>query len=353
MRRKLKTIIVCVLLSCNALYAQVGVITNNPDKSAVLDMTGSNDKGLLIPNVSLIALNNPAPIVNNAPATGLMVYNSNASLPPLNGQPGGKGFYYWDSVKWCHMLVPADIVPDNLGNHTATDTLTMSNYDVNNVNKLSTKTESIAKGTDGLLPQVNNVAMSADTAGNVVWRVPPGTIATDSFSFYKESTGNVLSTYQTWVDVPGLSNFTYTAPATGTLVIKGVVYARMDPGYDSFPIPNQFYQSVYMGVRIQVYNGPALVDQNCSILACKALGSAATSGFPERGIILLQTPVTKGVTYTFTTMYDSYAYDYNVFSFTNNSFMPPPPRLQSGTIVLNGGSAVATSTINAFLVTAN
>lgn len=68
----------------------VGIGTTNPHASAVLDLTAS-DKGLLIPRVNLVALNNgTAPI--NSPATGLLVYNQGGSV--------AVGFYYWDGDEW-------------------------------------------------------------------------------------------------------------------------------------------------------------------------------------------------------------------------------------------------------------
>lgn len=63
----------------------VGIGTAAPDASAILDLTSVN-KGLLIPRVSLTGLNDAATIAS--PATGLLVYNTNAAVP------GGVGFYY-------------------------------------------------------------------------------------------------------------------------------------------------------------------------------------------------------------------------------------------------------------------
>ncbi|WP_315814006.1 hypothetical protein [Paraflavitalea speifideaquila] len=60
-----------LLLNVTILRAQnVGIGTNQPDTSAALDIS-SNNKGLLIPRVSLIS--NPIQF----PATGLMVFNPN------------------------------------------------------------------------------------------------------------------------------------------------------------------------------------------------------------------------------------------------------------------------------------
>ena len=51
----------------------VGIGTTTPNSSALLDLN-ANNKGLLIPRVSLVASNNGTTPVSS-PATGLLVYN--------------------------------------------------------------------------------------------------------------------------------------------------------------------------------------------------------------------------------------------------------------------------------------
>lgn len=80
------------MLSVNILTAQnnVGIGTLTPNNSAMLDIVAS-DKGVLIPRVALTAVNTPI----NAPATGLMVYNTSTS-----GTYSTPGFYYFDGSNW-------------------------------------------------------------------------------------------------------------------------------------------------------------------------------------------------------------------------------------------------------------
>ncbi len=78
-----------------ALIAQnnVGIGTNSPNASALLDIESAN-KGLLIPRVSLNTLTDGvAPI--NAPEKGLMIWNTNASVVG-----GNEGFYFWSGSAW-------------------------------------------------------------------------------------------------------------------------------------------------------------------------------------------------------------------------------------------------------------
>jgi hypothetical protein len=85
----MKKLLFILLLLPLILEAQVGINTTTPDASSMLDINAT-DKGLLIPRVSIPNLNAAAPIT--APATSLLVYNTNATT--------GTGFYYWDGTKW-------------------------------------------------------------------------------------------------------------------------------------------------------------------------------------------------------------------------------------------------------------
>ncbi|MCX7650230.1 MAG: hypothetical protein N2050_06720, partial [Flavobacteriales bacterium] len=76
----------------------VGINTDgsSPDASALLDVK-SNDKGVLVPRVNLSNVNSASPITS--PATGLLVYNTNASVTGGNGT----GFYFWTGSAWTRL----------------------------------------------------------------------------------------------------------------------------------------------------------------------------------------------------------------------------------------------------------
>ena len=88
-------ILTIVLLMCTAgLYAQnVGIGTDTPDQSAKLDVTSTNT-GVLVPRILLTDVTLAAPVT--APATGLLVWNTNAAI--VGGS--GAGFYYWNGIQW-------------------------------------------------------------------------------------------------------------------------------------------------------------------------------------------------------------------------------------------------------------
>lgn len=79
MRTDLKKLVTKGLLLGGFLWAQsVGIGTSTPDASARLEVSATN-RGVLIPRVSLTSVTDATTISN--PATSLLVYNTNASLP--------------------------------------------------------------------------------------------------------------------------------------------------------------------------------------------------------------------------------------------------------------------------------
>lgn len=74
----------------------IAIGTPTPNASALLQVQ-STDKGVLLPQVSLVAANNPAPITP-APAVGLLVYNIATSGTGANIVT--PGHYYWDGTRW-------------------------------------------------------------------------------------------------------------------------------------------------------------------------------------------------------------------------------------------------------------
>ena len=85
----LRAALLLVLLLAAARFSvraqSVGIGTPTPNASAALDVVATN-KGLLVPRVALSGAAAAAPLT--APATGLLVYNTNDALP------GGVGFYH-------------------------------------------------------------------------------------------------------------------------------------------------------------------------------------------------------------------------------------------------------------------
>src|SRR5690554_6168070 len=87
------------ILSSTDVLAQQGFGTNEPHKSAVVDIV-STQRGLLIPRIGIPDLDAAAPV--NNPATSLFVYNDPNSVSPAVTTE--EGFYYWDGTKWVRFV---------------------------------------------------------------------------------------------------------------------------------------------------------------------------------------------------------------------------------------------------------
>ena len=98
------TLLLCILPFAFFAQNNVGIGTNSPKASAILDLESAN-KGLLIPRVSLNTLvDNVAPI--NSPEKGLMIWNTNTSIVG-----GDEGFYFWDGSAWQALGLDIEVDP--------------------------------------------------------------------------------------------------------------------------------------------------------------------------------------------------------------------------------------------------
>ena len=85
------------LLISGVFSAQVGINTNIPEPSSILDIkTNGTHKSVTIPKVNLLSYTDKTTINGGNPAHGLLVYNTNNTLNE------GKGMYWWDNNagKW-------------------------------------------------------------------------------------------------------------------------------------------------------------------------------------------------------------------------------------------------------------
>ncbi len=94
----------------------------NAHASALLDIddAGTNTKGILIPRISLTAINVATPVTS--PATSLLVYNTVSASTGTNAV--SPGYYYWDGVKWVRFAY-------NASGNSANDWNTLGNLGTN------------------------------------------------------------------------------------------------------------------------------------------------------------------------------------------------------------------------------
>lgn len=95
-------------LLCTASYAQVGIGTSLPDKSAMLDIV-STDKGLIIPRVTLTGTTDVTTITNGN-IESLLVYNT------VTASDIKPGYYYWFNNKWNKLVISDDNVLGTVDN---------------------------------------------------------------------------------------------------------------------------------------------------------------------------------------------------------------------------------------------
>ncbi|MGU3373437.1 hypothetical protein [Chryseobacterium sp. M5A1_1a] len=132
MKTSIYTVCIFILLFCTNTYAQVGINTNTPNTSSVLDINSSN-KGVLFPQYDLIVLNSTTSPISN-PTDGLIIYNSGgASAFP-------KGYYIWIRNQWQRVILSGSepqnmsliinsgiLVPTGSTNNTLTNFTVASN----------------------------------------------------------------------------------------------------------------------------------------------------------------------------------------------------------------------------------
>ncbi|WP_289663481.1 hypothetical protein [Flavobacterium panacagri] len=288
------TVFLLLLVFCNNnVFAQIGMMGNNPSSSAVLDMReGASQKGLLIPQVSLSDLNSGNPIVTGSPATSLLVFNTNPSV----AGGSGTGYYYWDGIKWQRLVAgTTGNKSDNLGNHTATQSLNMANNNINNANKLSTFTSSIAKGVDGSTPQTGSVLTAGDVSGNANWVMP----AFQRTFFWKAARGTFYIDLGTPALYPYFNGMSYTAPADGTLDVQMIIFGSY---WMANPVNNYEYGN--LSVTLQpLENGVPIASSAVTTAASPSAVGVAGVGtvVGTKDCLWLSTRfrVVKGAVYTF------------------------------------------------------
>ncbi|AZB08645.1 hypothetical protein EG344_07250 [Chryseobacterium sp. G0162] len=96
-----KGYILLLFIIAQTIYAQVGIGKSTVNSSAVLEVSESTNKGVLLPRVDIVdILNNITPVPN--PAEGLIVYNKGNSISP--------GLYIWKNNRWTQLADTYNLV---------------------------------------------------------------------------------------------------------------------------------------------------------------------------------------------------------------------------------------------------
>lgn len=220
------------------LYSQVGIGNSTPNEAALVDMSNATNKGLLIPQIELVALADKSPITS--PSDGLLVYNLTKTTTSADDtQNLHEGYYYWSKAdaKWTPWVTEKNV--------TRVAKLT------NNVNAFATS------GVESSSVYVDDIDNEGDAAGTK-WIEIPGaeaniTIDKVKNEMYVTVSGTVLAN-NTGSNPTG---FTYSVGVfvDGELKILRHItfYNRGSCGKDSFLISGLISDSSLATHTIKVY----------------------------------------------------------------------------------------------------
>lgn len=147
-------------------FSQVGIGTTTPHTSSTLHLEDAT-RGFLLNRVSLTNVSNSTSPINT-PATGLLVYNTNAAV--TGGQ--GVGFYFWSGTQWQKLITSNDNNDWTLTGNTGTNPTnnfigTIDNQDfvirTNNTEKLRVE----AGGDVGI--GTNNPSHTLEVQGDILF----------------------------------------------------------------------------------------------------------------------------------------------------------------------------------------
>lgn len=138
-----------MLLPVTLAFGQVGLGTDSPASSSVLDITSAN-KGVLIPRVALSSTIDKAPLSGNIPV-GTMVFNTvNAGTGVQSVIPS---VYVWDGAEW--------VFPAAIG-RTKSQVIKFSNSPTSTMNF-----NPVSVASPVGIDIFNSVVFNSDTSGSV------------------------------------------------------------------------------------------------------------------------------------------------------------------------------------------
>lgn len=219
--------------SLTGVFSQVGINTQHPDESAVLDIS-STDKGVLFPRMDLGDLSVADPVVN--PETSLIVWNTDAA----NGG-AAKGFYYWDN-EW-KPFGTASNSSDELSGVFGKLTLD-SNINLNLRRYNNTTINSSSSGTSsGVRLNDNRYKMRVEIDGRyrVVYSVTykkDNNVGADDIEFYFHENSNAINDSKI---IGTLSTTKTTVTNTVELDLRanqnyGIGFSKSDEAPNSVPL---------------------------------------------------------------------------------------------------------------------
>ncbi len=176
-----KQLLYFALLYTAFSFAQVGINTTTPDASSMLDISAT-DKGVLVPRISLANVTTTMLDGTNTAATGLLIWNTNATTVGGNGV----GFYFFNGTQW----IPITPTPSTDDQNLTTPTLvgTTLNLGIENGIGTSINLAALQDGTGTDDQNIQNLTFNSTTNVLTVG-IENGTSQTVNLSTLQDGTG--------------------------------------------------------------------------------------------------------------------------------------------------------------------
>lgn len=214
----MKKLIFAVILTSVASSSDAQVLITNgtsgnpiPNPNAQLELySQNNNKGLLMPKVSLVTTDNPSPLPGHI--AGMTIYNTNTSTATTLTSVT-PGIYYNDGTSWNKMEVQTPTVGDIKYSSVATDHDGWYLLDGRAISTLSVSAQSAASllGFSSSLPNSADRYLKAKSASETLGAAGGNT----SVVLTQANLPNV--TYNATTSSTGAHNHTYNDRASGTV----------------------------------------------------------------------------------------------------------------------------------------
>ena len=144
--KHLFTIVLLLTLVYANAQVKIGTTPGTIDPNSLLELE-SSDKGFLGPRVTLVALDDVAPLTAPVPA-GMLIYNTGGAV--------AKGYYYWDGAQW------ATFTQSNMVSKVASTTLTKTETFVLASGDITLTLPDVTPADNGLTITIKHIGTHTD-----------------------------------------------------------------------------------------------------------------------------------------------------------------------------------------------
>ncbi len=229
------------------VYSQVGIGTISPNPSSQLEVQ-SNNKGILFPKIMLNSVIDTSLDGVNTAATGLIIYNKNASVSGGDGV----GYYYFNGTIWEKIAVTGSVQDADWYIENSTLIPTNINDNIYTLGKIG-----INKNTPSATLDIES---TAERVVNI--NLSNGSINPKYLCFLTSSysgSGELYGSYFQFIDTPGIISsatgiYNQLNSVSNTLLSRTGLYNKIDGSGTGD------YYGVYNDISILNKTGRGIVD---------------------------------------------------------------------------------------------